>query len=93
MSFSLILFVGNSEGQNLELGKKIENFFEDEGVEFKLEIVDVINNPDRAQDFKVIATPTLIRQLPEPVMHLVAKMIDPRALLVTQNSKTLKKDN
>ena len=38
---------------------------------YELEIVDVLENPQRAEDEKILATPTLIKQLPPPLRRVI----------------------
>jgi len=47
----------------------------------RLEVIDVTENPDEAEREKILATPTLIRQLPEPTRRLVGDMGDPHRLI------------
>ena len=44
--------------------------------EFELEIVDVLENPQRAEDEKILATPTLIKQLPLPLRRVIGDLSD-----------------
>ena len=47
---------------------------------FALEIIDVYQQPERVQDEQVIATPTLIKQLPAPMRRIVGDMTDTNRL-------------
>jgi circadian clock protein KaiB len=49
---------------------------------YRLEIVDVLKDPQRAEDAKVLATPTLIKQLPLPLRRVVGDLTDREKLLV-----------
>ena len=42
----------------------------------QLEIVDVLTEPGRAEEGRVIATPTLVRVRPEPVLRVVGGLDD-----------------
>ena len=41
-----------------------------------VEIVDVLENPQRAEDEKILATPTLIKQLPPPLRRVIGDLSD-----------------
>jgi circadian clock protein KaiB len=43
---------------------------------YALEIIDVVQNPQAAEDRKVLATPTLIRQSPSPPRRVIGDMSD-----------------
>lgn len=42
--------------------------------EFHLDVVDVLETPDIAEKEKVLATPTLIKQIPPPVKRIVGDL-------------------
>lgn len=50
--------------------------------QFELEIVDVLENPQRAEDEKILATPTLIKQLPLPLRRVIGDLSDRDKVLV-----------
>ena len=41
---------------------------------YELEIIDVMEHPDRAEEDKVLATPTLIKRAPLPVHRVIGDM-------------------
>lgn len=42
--------------------------------EYSLEVIDVLKHPDVAVRDKVIATPTLIKELPEPIQRVTGNL-------------------
>lgn len=44
--------------------------------QYELEVVDVIEHPQLAEDDKILATPAVIRELPEPVRRVVGDLSD-----------------
>jgi circadian clock protein KaiB len=44
--------------------------------EYELEIIDVLENPQLAEDEKILATPTLIKRLPPPLRRVVGDLSD-----------------
>jgi circadian clock protein KaiB len=50
--------------------------------EYELEIVDVLENPQRAEDEKILATPTLIKQLPPPLRRVIGDLSDKDKVLL-----------
>src|SRR6476619_7754008 len=50
--------------------------------EYDLEIVDVLENPQRAEDEKILATPTLIKQLPPPLRRVIGDLSDKDKVLL-----------
>ena len=47
----------------------------------RLEVIDVIERPEEAEREKILATPTLIRQLPAPPRRLVGDMAEAERLI------------
>ena len=49
---------------------------------YQLEVVDLQENPRRAADDQILAVPTLVRKLPEPVRKVVGDLSNTDRLLV-----------
>jgi circadian clock protein KaiB len=49
---------------------------------YKLEIVDVLEHPQRAEDERILATPTLIKQLPPPLRRVIGDLSDKDKVLL-----------
>ncbi len=50
--------------------------------QYELEVVDVLENPQRAEDEKILATPTLIKQLPLPLRRVIGDLSDREKVLL-----------
>ena len=50
--------------------------------EYKIEVIDLIENPQLASDHQILAIPTLIRKLPEPIRKIVGDLSDTERVLV-----------
>jgi circadian clock protein KaiB len=48
---------------------------------YNLQVIDVLEMPNLAEDDKVMATPTLIKQLPPPIQRLVGDLVDREKVL------------
>ena len=49
---------------------------------YDLEVIDVYQQPDRAQNEQIVAVPTLIKELPPPLRKLVGDMSNEERVLV-----------
>lgn len=49
--------------------------------QYELEIIDVLEDPERAEQAKILATPTLIKQLPPPLRRVIGDLSDKEKLL------------
>lgn len=50
--------------------------------EYVLEIVDVLESPELAEKHKILATPTLIKDLPPPVRRIIGDLSDRERVLI-----------
>ena len=53
--------------------------------QYQIEIVDLIENPQRAKDDQIVAIPTLVRQLPPPLKKIIGSLADEERVLVGLN--------
>ncbi|MEZ5404469.1 MAG: circadian clock KaiB family protein [Bryobacteraceae bacterium] len=49
---------------------------------FEIEVIDVLERPQLAEDEKIVATPTLIKQLPPPIRRIIGDLSDTEKVLV-----------
>jgi circadian clock protein KaiB len=49
---------------------------------YSIEVIDLLKNPRLAKDDEIIAIPTLVRKLPEPLRKLVGDLSDTERTLV-----------
>lgn len=50
--------------------------------DWELEVIDVLENPQLAEEDRIIATPTLVKQLPEPVRRFVGDLSNKEQILL-----------
>jgi circadian clock protein KaiB len=50
--------------------------------QYDLEIVDVLEHPELAESEKILATPTLIKQLPPPLRRVIGDLSDKEKVLL-----------
>ena len=51
------------------------------GAEYDLEIIDVLEHPQIAEDQRILATPTLVKQLPPPLRRVIGDLSDREKVL------------
>jgi circadian clock protein KaiB len=49
---------------------------------YELEVIDVLEQPQMAEDEKILATPTLIKQLPPPLRRVIGDLSDKEKVLL-----------
>ncbi len=49
---------------------------------YRIEVIDLMAKPQRAREDEIIAIPTLVRRLPEPVRKIIGDLCDTQRTLV-----------
>lgn len=82
MSYLLRLFVtGKTPRAELAIAN-IKRICEEElHGQYQLEIIDVLEHPEMAETEKILATPTLIKQLPPPLRRVIGDLTDKEKVL------------
>ena len=55
---------------------------EDLGAKYELTIIDILEQPQVAEDEKILATPTLIKKFPLPVRRIIGDLSDTKQVLM-----------
>jgi len=49
---------------------------------YRIEVIDLVKKPQRARDDQIIAIPTLVRRLPQPIRKIIGDLCDQRQTLI-----------
>lgn len=83
MIYRLRLYI---TGRTSHSQRAIENLHriceEDLQGEYEIEVIDVLENPRLAENEKILATPTLVKRLPEPVRKIIGDLSDREGVLL-----------
>lgn len=91
-TYVLRLFVAGISPKSLKAIENIKKLFAEFEREYKLEIIDIYQNPIIAKDGQIIAAPTLIKELPSPVKKFIGDMSDKPKLIVGLDLNQLKNE-
>ncbi len=58
--------------------------------QYEIEVIDLLENPRLAKDDQIIAIPTLVRKLPEPLRKIIGDLSDTERMLVGLDLKSRK---
>lgn len=50
--------------------------------EYRLDVIDVLERPQLAEDERILATPTLIKELPPPMRRIIGDLSDRERVLL-----------
>jgi circadian clock protein KaiB len=56
---------------------------------YQIEVIDLLRQPELAQTDQIIALPTLVRKLPEPIKRIVGDLSNSERLVVGMNLEKL----
>jgi len=83
VDYDLVLFIsGASDRSRLALAniKAIAN--EHLNGRYRLSVVDLYQQPERAREHEIIAVPTLVKRLPQPLRRLIGDLADEDRVMV-----------
>ena len=49
---------------------------------YRIEVIDLVKKPQLARDDQIIAIPTLVRRLPQPIRKIIGDLCDRRQTLI-----------
>ncbi len=82
-TFVLKLFVtGYSTRSNSAIDTLKRICQEDLSGQYELVIVDVLENPEEAEERRILATPTVIKDLPPPIRKVIGDLSDREKVLI-----------
>ncbi|MDJ0725695.1 MAG: circadian clock protein KaiB [Prochloraceae cyanobacterium] len=82
-TYVLKLYVAGNTPNSVRALKTLKNILEQDfqGV-YALKVIDVIKNPQLAEEEKILATPTLAKVLPPPVRKIIGDLSDREKVLI-----------
>ncbi|MEO0456361.1 MAG: circadian clock protein KaiB [Cyanobacteria bacterium P01_A01_bin.114] len=82
-TYILKLYVAGNTPNSIRALKTLNNILEQEfqGV-YALKVIDVLKNPQLAEEDKILATPTLAKILPPPVRKIIGDLSDREKVLI-----------
>jgi circadian clock protein KaiB len=79
----LRLYVAGQSPKSLHAIQNLNRLCEEHLAGFyEIETIDLVENPNRARDDDILAIPTLVRRLPEPVRKVIGDLSDTGHVLV-----------
>ena len=82
--WELKLYVAGQTAKSLQAFANLKRICEEHlsGEEYRIEIIDLMQNPQLAQGDQILALPTLVRRLPEPVRKIIGDLSNTERVLV-----------
>ena len=80
--YILRLYVSGSSARSLKAVENVKKLCEDYLPDYDLEVIDIYKDPAAARDEQIIAAPTLVKKLPEPLRKFVGDLSNTKKILV-----------
>lgn len=82
-TYVLRLYVAGATARSRQAILRAHEFCETElDGNYELEVIDIYQKPILARDGQILATPTLVRELPQPVRRLIGNLANTAGLFV-----------
>ncbi len=81
--WSLRLYVAGQTPKSVEAFANLKKICERElKGRYEIEVIDLLVNPELAKGDQILAIPTLVRKLPQPVVKIIGSLKDTERVLV-----------
>ena len=81
--WELRLYVAGQTPKSLQAFTNLKNICEEHlAGRYRIEVVDLLKNPQLAKGDQILALPTLVRKLPEPVRKIIGDLSNTERVLV-----------
>jgi circadian clock protein KaiB len=89
-TFLLKLYVAGQTPRSMAAIENLQRICEEhlQG-RYKIEVIDLARNPKQARTDKILAIPTLVRNLPTPISRIIGDLSDVDQVLMGLNIKKL----
>lgn len=81
--YILKLYVTGTTPNSERAIANLKKLFDDDlNLKYELIVIDVLDNPQLAEDNRILATPTLIKELPLPLRRVIGDLSDKEKVLL-----------
>jgi circadian clock protein KaiB len=81
--YDLRLYVAGQTPKSVAALANLKRFCEEHlAGKYKIEVVDLVENPKLARGDQILAIPTLVRRLPEPIRKIIGDLSNTERVLV-----------
>ncbi len=89
-NWNLRLYVAGQTPKSLKAFLNLKNICEEHlAGKYSIEVIDLLKNPQLAKGDQIIAIPTLVRKLPDPLKKIIGDLANTERVLVGLDIKPL----
>lgn len=83
MTYLLKLYITGQTPNSVQAMENLKRICEEElKDQYEIKVIDVLKEPQLAEDDKIIATPTLVKELPAPISKIIGNLSDKEKVLL-----------
>ncbi len=88
--WQLLLYIAGQTPTSIRALQNLKSYAEEylEGI-YSIEIIDLLEKPQLAEGDQILAVPTLVRRVPEPIRKIIGDLSNKERVLVGLNIKPL----
>lgn len=91
-TYNLRLYVAGQTQKSMEAFENLKKIAEEHlKGRYQIEIIDLVKNPKLARGDQIVAIPTLVRKLPEPIKKIIGDLSNTERVLVGLDIKPVQK--
>lgn len=89
--YELRLYVAGNTAKSMTALKNLKKYCEEhlQGM-YSIEVIDLLKNPQLAEGDQILAIPTLVKKVPEPVRKIIGDLSNESKVLVGLDIKPIK---
>ena len=73
--YKLILYICGKTARSERAIRNLRNIVNNDlGEDYELNVIDVLEYPEKAEEEKILATPTLVKKLPPPIRRIIGDL-------------------
>ncbi|MES2691020.1 MAG: circadian clock KaiB family protein [Bacteroidota bacterium] len=90
--WQLLLYIAGQTPKSVKALSNIKKYAEEHlAGKYSIEIIDLLKSPQLAEGDQILAVPTLVRRVPEPIRKIIGDLSNEERVLVGLNIKPLMK--
>ena len=82
MGYILKLYITGQTANSMRAMENLKDICREVVDDYELKIIDILKDPQLAEDDKIIATPTLVKELPPPLRKIIGDLSNTEKVLL-----------
>ncbi|MDH4183067.1 MAG: circadian clock protein KaiB [Nitrospinota bacterium] len=82
MGYILKLYITGQTANSVRAMENLKEICKELVKDYELRIIDILKEPQLAEDDKIIATPTLVKELPPPLRKIIGDLSNTEKVLL-----------